>query len=143
MVDAILSLNEYNRFSKGIFAWVGFNTKYIEYENIQRVAGETKWNFWKLFLYAIDGIVNFTIAPLRLASYIGILVSAFGFIWMIFIVIKALVIGDPVAGYPSLVSIVCLLGGIQLVMVGIVGEYLGRTYMETKHRPNYIIKEIL
>ncbi len=142
MVDAILSLTEYNRFSKGIFAWVGFKTKYIEYENIERVAGETKWSFWKLFKYAIDGIVGFTTAPLRIATYMGTIVSFMGFLWMMFIVIKALTIGDPVSGYPSMMAIICLLGGIQLIVVGIVGEYLGKTYMESKRRPNYIIKEI-
>lgn len=143
MVDAILSMTEYNRFSKGIFAWVGFKTKYIEFENVERVAGETKWSFWGLFRYAIDGIVGFTTAPLRIATYTGTIVSIFGFIWMLFIVIKALVAGDPVAGYPSMMAMICLLGGIQLLVIGIVGEYLGKTYMESKHRPNYIIKEIL
>ncbi len=142
MVDAILSMTEYNRFSKGIFAWVGFKTKYIEFENVERVAGETKWNFFKLFAYAIDGIVGFTIAPLRIATYSGVFVSLFGFIYMLYIVIKAITIGDPVAGYPSLIAIICFLGGIQLLVIGIMGEYLGKTYMESKHRPNYIIKEI-
>lgn len=143
MVDAVISMSEYNRFSKGIFAWVGFKTKYIEFENVERVAGETKWSFWGLFKYAIDGIVGFTTAPLRIATYTGSIVSVVGFIWMLFIVIKALIIGDPVAGYPSMMAIICLLGGIQLLVIGIVGEYLGRTYMETKHRPVYIIKEKL
>ena len=142
MVDAILSMTEYNRFSKGIFAWVGFKTKYIEFENVERVAGETKWNFFKLFAYAIDGIVGFTIAPLRIATYSGVFVSLFGFIYMLYIVIKAITIGDRVAGYPSLIAIICFLGGIQLLVIGIMGEYLGKTYMESKHRPNYIIKEI-
>ena len=142
MVNAILSLPEYNRFSKGIFSWVGFKTKYIEYENVERVAGETKWSFWKLFAYAIDGIVDFTIAPLRIATVSGLIVSLFGFIYMLYIVIKALTIGDPVAGYPSMIAIICLLGGIQLIVIGIVGEYLGKTYMESKARPKYIIKEI-
>lgn len=142
MVNAILSLPEYNRFSKGIFSWVGFKTKYIEYENVERVAGETKWSFWKLFAYAIDGIVDFTIAPLRVATISGLFVSLFGFLYMLYIVIKALTIGDPVAGYPSMIAIICLLGGIQLIVIGIVGEYLGKTYLETKRRPKYIIKEI-
>lgn len=142
MVNAILSLPEYNRFSKGIFSWVGFKTKYIEYENVERVAGETKWSFWKLFAYAIDGIVDFTIAPLRIATISGLFVSLFGFLYMLYIVIKALTIGDPVAGYPSMIAIICLLGGIQLIVIGIVGEYLGKTYLETKRRPKYIIKEI-
>ncbi len=143
MVDAVLSLSEYYRFSKGIFPWVGFKTKYIEYENVERVAGETKWNFWKLFKYAIDGIVGFTTAPLRIATVLGTMVSIFGFLYMLYIVIKAMTVGDPVAGYPSLIAILCLLGGIQLLVLGIMGEYLGRTYMETKCRPNYVIKEIL
>ena len=143
MVDAVISVSEYYRFSKGIFPWVGFKTKYIEYENVERVAGETKWSFWKLFKYAIDGIVGFTTAPLRIATVLGILVSAFGFLYMLYIVIKALTIGDPVAGYPSMIAIICLLGGIQLLVIGIMGEYLGRTYMESKRRPHYVIKEIL
>lgn len=142
MVNAILSMPEYNRFSKGIFAWVGFKTKYIEFENVERVAGETKWSFFKLFSYAIDGIVGFTTAPLRIATYTGSVVSLFGFIYMLYIVLKALIIGDPVAGYPSMIAIICLLGGIQLIVIGIVGEYLGKAYMESKRRPNYIIKEI-
>ncbi len=143
MVDAILSMNEVNRFSKGIFAWVGFETKYLEYENVERVAGETKWSFWKLFRYAIDGIIGFTTVPLRLATIAGTVISAFGFIYMLYIVIKALVFGDPVAGFPSLIVIITLLGGIQLIVLGIIGEYLGKTYMETKRRPVYIIKNIL
>lgn len=143
MVDAIISMNEYHRFSKGIFAWVGFNTKYLEYENVERVAGETKWSFWKLFKYAIDGIVGFTTLPLRLATFTGIAVSMFGFLYMLYIVVKALVFGDPVAGFPSLIVIITLLGGIQLLFLGIIGEYLAKTYMETKKRPIYIIKERL
>ena len=143
MVDAILSMPEYHRFSKGIFAWVGFDTKYLEYENVERVAGETKWSFWKLFKYAIDGIVGFTTLPLRLATIVGALVSTFGFCYMIYIAIKALVFGDPVAGFPSLIVIITLLGGIQLLILGIIGEYLARTYMESKKRPIYIVKEIL
>ena len=143
MVDAIISMGEYHRFSKGIFAWVGFKTKYLEYENVERVAGETKWSFWKLVKYAIEGIVAFTTAPLRIATFTGLGVSAFGFIYMLYIVIKALTVGDPVAGYPSMIAIICLLGGIQLIVLGIIGEYLAKTYMETKRRPVYIIKDIL
>ncbi len=142
MVDSILSMKEYHRFSKGIFAWVGFKTKYIEFENVERVAGETKWSFWKLVGYAIEGIVGFTTAPLRIATITGIVVSTFGFLYMLFIVIKAIAFGDPVAGYPSLICIITLLGGMQLLFTGILGEYLAKTYMETKHRPVYIIKEI-
>ncbi|MBQ1568205.1 MAG: glycosyltransferase family 2 protein [Erysipelotrichaceae bacterium] len=143
MVKAVLSLSEVNRFSKGIFAWVGFETKFLEYENVERAAGETKWSFWKLFRYALDGIVGFTTIPLRLATIAGLLVSAFGFIYMIYIVIKALAFGDPVAGFPSLIVIITLLGGIQLIVLGILGEYLAKTYMETKRRPVYIIRDIL
>ena len=143
MVDAVLKLGEYHRFSKGIFAWVGFKTKYLEYENVERVAGETKWSFWKLFKYAIDGIVGFTTIPLRLATIAGALVSSFGFIYMLYIVVKALFFGDPVAGFPSLIVIITLLGGIQLLFLGIIGEYLAKTYMESKKRPIYIVKEIL
>lgn len=143
MVDAIISMEEYHRFSKGIFSWVGFKSKYLEYENIERVAGETKWSFWKLCKYAIEGIVGFTTVPLRLATLVGLLVSAFGFIYMLFIVVKALVFGDPVAGFPSLIVIITLLGGIQLIFLGVIGEYLAKTYMETKKRPIYIIKEKL
>jgi len=143
MVDSIIALPEYHRFSKGIFTWVGYETKYIEFENVERVAGETKWSFWKLFGYAIEGLVAYTTAPLRFATYIGILMSGLGFIFMLFIVIKALVVGDPVAGYPSTIVLITLIGGIQLVVLGVIGEYLAKTYMETKHRPIYIVKRKL
>lgn len=143
MVEAILSMKEVNRFSKGIFAWVGFRTKYLEYENVERVAGETKWSFWKLFGYAIEGIVGFTTAPLRIATITGTLISGFGFLYMIYIALKALIFGDPVAGFPSLIVIITLLGGIQLLVLGVIGEYLAKTYVETKRRPSYIIKERL
>ena len=142
VVDSIISLREYNRYSKGLFSFVGYNTKWIEYENVERVAGETKWSFWKLFKYAIDGIVGFTTIPLRLATIAGALVSSFGFIYMLYIVVKALFFGDPVAGFPSLIVIITLLGGIQLLFLGIIGEYLAKTYMESKKRPIYIVKEI-
>jgi glucosyltransferase len=140
MVDAILSLSEYHRFSKGIFAWVGFKTKYLAFENVERVAGETKWNFWKLFKYAIEGIVAFTTVPLRISMMFGILVSIMTFVYMVYVLIKAILYGDPVAGYPSMMSIILFLGGIQLLSIGVLGEYLSKTYMEVKHRPNYIIK---
>lgn len=143
MVDSIISMREVNRFSKGIFAWVGYNTKYLEYENVERAAGETKWSFFKLVGYAIEGIVAFTTAPLRIATILGMLISSLAFIWMLFIVIKAMLIGDPVAGYPSLIAVISLLGGIQLLVLGIIGEYLAKTYLETKNRPVYIIKEII
>lgn len=141
MVNAIVSLPEYHRFSKGIFTWVGFKTKYLEYENVERVAGETKWSFWKLFKYAIEGIVAFTTFPLRLATIFGALFSMLSFMFMVYIAIKAAIFGDPVAGYPSLVVIITLIGGIQLLLIGVLGEYLSKTYMESKRRPNYIIKK--
>ena len=142
VVDSILSVSEYNRFSKGIFAWVGFKTKYLEYENVERVAGETSWSFWKLFKYAIEGIVAFTTAPLQISTVLGLMISVFSFIYMIFVFIKALLYGDPVAGYPSLMVVITLLGGIQLFVIGVLGEYLSKMYMEVKRRPIYIENEI-
>ena len=141
VVDSVLSLQEYHRFSKGIFAWVGYKTVYLEYENVERVAGETSWSFWKLFAYAIEGIVAFTVAPLRMATISGIFVSIIAFLYMIFVFGKALIVGDPVAGYPSMVVIILFLGGIQLLSLGIIGEYLSKTYMETKKRPKYIVRK--
>lgn len=141
MVDAILSMSEYNRFSKGIFGWVGFNTKWIAYENIERVAGETKWNFWKLFLYSLEGIVAFSTVPLTLASIFGILFIFISFIVIITIIIKTLIFGDPTNGWPSLVCIIFFVSGIQLFCIGIIGQYLSKTYLETKARPIYITKE--
>lgn len=143
VVDAILSLSERQRFSKGIFAWVGFRTKWIEHENVERAAGETKWSFWKLFGYAIDGIVAFTTAPLRLATYAGFISALAGFIYMIYYFIKAIIgrIWDTVAGYPSLLCFILFIGGLILMALGIIGEYVGRTYIETKSRPIYIAKE--
>lgn len=143
MVDSIIALPEYHRFSKGIFTWVGYNTKYIEFENVERVAGVTKWSFWKLFKYAIEGIVAFTTFPLKVATFVGCLMSCIGFVFMVYIAIKALLFGDPVAGYPSLVVLITLIGGIQLLVLGVLGEYLAKTYMESKHRPNYFIKRKL
>lgn len=143
VVDAILSVNEYNRFSKGIFSWVGFKTKYLEYENVERVAGETSWSFWKLVKYAIEGIVAFTTAPLQLATVFGLLISAMSFAYMAFVFMKALLFGDPVAGYPSLMVVITLLGGIQLLCVGVLGEYLAKMYMEVKKRPIYLVDEVL
>lgn len=140
MTDAILSMTEYHRFSKGIFAWVGFTTHYLEYENVERVAGETKWSFWKLLKYAIEGIIAFTTVPLRLSTFVGILVSVATFLYMIFVLIKAMLFGDPVAGYPSMMVIILFLGGVQLLSLGILGEYLSKTYLETKKRPHYIIR---
>ena len=141
MVDAIISMPEYHRFSKGIFTWVGFKTKYVDFENVERVAGETKWSFWKLFKYALEGIVAFTTFPLRLATIFGCLISSIAFVFMCYIMIKAVLVGDPVPGYPSLIVTISLIGGIQLLVLGVMGEYLARTYMESKHRPVYIIKK--
>lgn len=142
MVDAILSMGEYNRFTKGIYGWVGFETKWFEYENVERVAGETKWSFWKLFLYSIEGVIGFSTAPLVISSFFGILCMLLAFIMIVFIIIRKLIYGDPTSGWPSLVCIIMLIGGMQLSCIGIVGEYLAKTYLETKHRPIYIAKEI-
>lgn len=142
MVNAILSMGEYNRFTKGIYGWVGFETKWFEYENVERVAGETKWSFWKLFMYSIEGVIGFSTAPLVISSFFGILCMLLAFIMIVFIIIRKLVYGDPTSGWPSLVCIIMLIGGMQLSCIGIVGEYLAKTYLETKHRPIYIAKEI-
>ena len=141
MVDAILSVSEYNRFSKGIFGWVGFNTKWLEYQNTNRVAGETKWSLRKLFLYSLDGIVAFSTAPLAISSVMGLTFCFISLLMIIFIIAKTLIWGDPVAGYPSLVCIIFLIAGIQLFCMGIQGQYLAKTYLETKKRPIYIIKD--
>ena len=141
MVDAVLSITEYNRFSKGIFEWVGFRTRYISYENIERVAGNTKWSFWKLFQYSIEGIVAFSTVPLALASLGGVILCMVAFLMILLLVIRALIFGDPVSGWPSLACIIIFLGGIQLFCSGILGLYLSRTYLECKNRPIYIIKE--
>lgn len=141
MVNAILDVKEYNRFSKGIFGWVGFKTKWLEYENIERVAGNTKWSFWKLFLYSLDGIVAFSTVPLSVASAFGMLFLFIAFIMIVFIIAKTLIFGDPVAGYPSMMCVMFFIGGIQLFSIGILGQYLSKTYLETKNRPIYIVKE--
>lgn len=141
MVDAILEMTEYHRFSKGIFVWVGFSTKYLEYENVERVAGETKWSFWKLLMYAIEGIVAFTTVPLRISTFVGLFMSMVTLAYMVFVFVKALLFGDPVAGYPSMMVVILFLGGAQLLSLGILGEYLSKTYMEVKKRPHYIIKD--
>lgn len=141
MVDAIISMKEYNRYSKGLFSFVGFNTKWIEFELEERVAGNTKWNFWKLFAYAIEGIVAFSTAPLVFAALLGIIFCFIAFLIIIFIIVKTLVWGDPVGGWPSMVCIMFFVGGIQLFCTGIIGEYLAKTYLETKNRPVYIVKE--
>ncbi|NLL79433.1 MAG: glycosyltransferase family 2 protein [Clostridiales bacterium] len=141
VVDAILSMKEYNRFTKGIFGWVGFQTKWLEYENIERVKGETKWNFWKLLLYSLDGIMAFSTMPLAIASVLGIVFCIFAFLLIIFIVVKTLIYGDPVGGWPSLVCIISLVSGVQLFCLGIVGQYMSKMYMEVKNRPIYLVKE--
>ncbi|WP_454386318.1 glycosyltransferase family 2 protein [Streptococcus sp. Marseille-Q8145] len=141
MVDAILEVSEYNRFSKGIFAWVGFNTEYLEYKNVERVAGKTSWNFWSLFNYSLEGIVNFSDAPLNIAFLGGILSWILAFILMAVIIIRTLVFGDPTSGWPSLMTVILLLGGFQLLTIGILGKYIGKIFMETKKRPIYVIKE--
>lgn len=141
MVDAIINMPEYNRFSKGIFSWVGFNTKYIEVENVERAAGKTTWSFRKLFLYSLEGIFAFSTAPLALASFLGVLFCLAAFIMIIVVIIKTLVWGDPVAGFPTLICTIMFIGGLQLLCTGILGQYLSKTYLETKSRPKYIVKE--
>lgn len=141
MVNAILSMPEYNRFTKGIFGWVGFKTKWIEFENVERAAGETKWSFWKLFRYALEGIIAFSTVPLTIVSLIGVVVCIIAFLLLLFVVIRAAIFGDPVAGWPSLICVISFLSGIQLLGIGVVGMYLSKTYLETKKRPIYIKKE--
>ena len=141
MVNAILSMPEYNRFTKGIFGWVGFKTKWIEFENVERAAGETKWSFWKLFRYALEGIIAFSTVQLTIVSLIGVVVCIIAFLFLLFVVIRAVIFGDPVAGWPSLICVISFLSGIQLLGIGVVGMYLSKTYLETKKRPIYIKKE--
>lgn len=138
-VNALLQMNEYNRFSKGLFGWVGFKTKWIEFENIERVAGETKWSFWKLFLYSIEAIVAFSTVPLMISVFVGLIFCILALFFILVIIIRTLIFSDPVSGWPSMVCIILLIGGIQLFCVGILGEYLSKTYLETKHRPIYIV----
>ena len=141
MVDSILQIKEYNRFSKGIFGWVGFNTNWIAYENVERIAGETKWSFWKLFKYSIEGIVAFSTMPLLISSFIGLIFFIISLVMIALIILRTLILGDPVSGWPSMVCIIFFVGGIQLFCTGILGQYLAKTYMEVKDRPIYIIKE--
>ncbi|HFI0047667.1 TPA: glycosyltransferase family 2 protein [Streptococcus suis] len=141
MVDAILSVSEYNRFSKGIFAWVGFETEYLPYKNVERVAGETSWSFWKLLSYSIEGIINFSDTPLNIASYTGFFTFLLSLVLMVFVVFKTLVFGDPTIGWPSTICIILFLGGLQLMTIGILGKYLAKVFLETKKRPVYIVKE--
>lgn len=140
-VDSLLSLSEYNRFSKGLYGWVGYRTKWIEFENVERAAGETKWSFWKLLLYSIEGIVAFSAAPLAIAAVTGILCCLLAFVFILFIVVRTLMFGDPVAGWPSMICVILLTGGLQLLCIGILGEYLAKTYLEVKNRPIFICKE--
>lgn len=141
MVDAVLKMSEYNRFSKGIFEWVGFRTKWIEFENVERSAGETKWSVKKLFIYSLEGITGFSVAPLSLASVVGVFFCIFSFVLILVIIVRTLLFGDPVSGWPSLACIIFMVSGIQLFCTGIVGQYLSKTYLETKHRPIFILKD--
>lgn len=141
MVDAVLEMTEYNRFSKGIFTWVGFETKYIEYSNVERSAGKTSWSFWGLFKYSIDGIVAFSEAPLAIASVVGFITFLIALVMAVFFAIRTLIFGNPTSGWTSLVVIILALGGIQLLSLGILGKYISKTYLETKRRPLYILKE--
>ncbi|MBQ2833364.1 MAG: glycosyltransferase family 2 protein [Clostridia bacterium] len=141
MVDAIVAMCEYNRFSKGIFGWIGYKTYWLPFKNVERIAGETKWNFWGLLKYSIDGIINFSQAPLSIASMSGILLTMISFFAMLFVIVRKILFGDPVAGWASTVCIILFLGGLQLLCMGIIGQYLSKTYMEVKHRPHYIIAE--
>ena len=141
MVDAILSVKEYNRFSKGIFSWVGFKTKWVEFENVERLRGETKWSFWKLFHYAMDGIFSFTTVPLRLVSGLGVFFCALAFVMILVVFVRALVFGDPTSGWPSMVCIILLVSGVQMLCLGVLGQYMSKTYMEVKDRPLYVIRE--
>ncbi len=141
VVDAILSMPEYNRFTKGIYGWVGYETKWLEYENIERKKGETKWSFWKLFVYSIEGITSFSTAPLALAALMGVLFCILAFVFLIFIWVRAMIFGDKTSGWPSLVCIILLISGVQFFCMGILGQYLAKTYLEVKRRPIYLIKE--
>ena len=140
-VDSLLRMSEYSRFSKGLFGWVGFKTKWIAYENVERAAGETKWSFWKLLLYSIEGIVAFSTLPLSISVFFGIIFAFFSFIGLVFVVIRAVIFGDPVAGWPSMISIILLIGGVQLICIGILGIYLSKVYLEVKKRPIFICSD--
>ena len=142
-VDAVLKITEYNRFTKGIFGWVGYETKWLAYENVERKKGKTKWSFWKLLVYSIEGIVGFSTAPLAFASVVGIVFCILAFVFLIFIFARALLFGDPVAGWPSTICIILLVSGVQMFCMGIMGQYLAKTYLEVKHRPIYVVDEEL
>ncbi len=141
MVDAVLEMSEYNRFSKGIFGWVGFRTRWLEFENVERSAGETKWSLKKLFCYSLEGITGFSVAPLSLAAIVGVLFCGLSFLLIVVIIVRTLVWGDPVSGWPSLACIIFMVSGVQLLCTGIVGQYLSKTYLETKHRPIFILRD--
>lgn len=141
MVNAIVAMSENNRFSKGIFGWIGFKTYWLPYENIERIKGETKWNFWKLFIYAIDGIISFSNAPLSIASWSGIVMTFISFTYLIYVLLKRIMYGDPVAGWASTISIITFMGGLILFCLGIIGQYIAKIYIEVKNRPHYIISE--
>lgn len=140
-VDSVLKISEYNRFTKGIFGWVGFETKWITFENIERQKGQTKWSFWKLLIYSIEGIVGFSTVPLAFASVVGIIFCGFAFAFLLFIFGRAMLFGDPVAGWPSTICIILLVSGVQMFCMGIMGQYLAKTYLEVKHRPIYVVDE--
>ena len=140
-VNAVLSMGEYNRFSKGLFGWVGFKTKWLEYENVERVAGETKWSFWSLFVYALDGIMAFSTAPLVLSTVVGILLSLIAFAATVFVLVRRLIFGDPVAGWASTMCIILFLGGLQMLFIGVLGQYFAKAYLELKKRPIYLVGE--
>ena len=140
-VNAILSMGEYNRFSKGLFGWVGFKTKWLEYENIERAAGETKWSFWSLFVYALDGIMAFSTAPLVISTVVGMLLSLIAFAAIVFVIVRWLIFGDPVAGWASTICVILMLGGLQMLFIGILGQYFAKAYLELKKRPIYITGE--
>ena len=141
MVEAIVAMGEQNRFSKGIFGWIGFRTYWLPYENVERVAGETKWSFWTLLKYALDGIINFSQAPLSIASWSGLLMTGCSFLALLFVIIRKILFGDPVAGWASTICVIIFIGGLQLASLGIMGQYIAKTYIEVKKRPHYIIAE--
>ena len=143
VADAILSMEEYNRFTKGIYGWVGFKTKWMEFENVERQKGETKWSFWKLLKYSIEGILAFSTVPATFASVIGLLFCALAFLLIAVIIVRTAIFGDPVAGWPSLVCIISLVSGVQMFCLGMVGQYVAKTYLEVKNRPIYIVKEVI
>lgn len=141
MVNAVLDMKEYNRFTKGIYSWVGFDTKWFDYENRERAAGETKWSFWRLFIYSLEGFVGFSTAPLTFAAFIGLVFTLLAFVMIVFIIVRTLIYGDPTSGWPSMICIIVFIAGVQLFCIGVVGQYLAKTYLETKARPIYIARE--